>query len=427
MNYRDKFFVSIFLWLLGINALQAGNEVVVLTIDGAITPVTARYLITSVNKAVENGVEAIIICMDTPGGLMSSTLDIDKTLLAATLPVIVYISPSGGRAASAGVFISYAAHLVAMAPSTNIGSAHPVNMLGGKQDSTAVLMEKVTNDAVAHIKGLARQRERNENWAEDAVRNSVNITEEEALQQNVINYIATDLPDLLEQLDGEIIDLDGSQKVLNVKHAVIIYHPMNWRYKILNKIADPNIAYFLMMGAMLGLFFELRSPGALFPGILGGICLILFLFVTQVLHVTTAGVLLIVLAILFFVLEAYTPTFGFLTIGGVIAMLLGSLMLFQSPDVNVSLSVILPAVLIFGSLFVLIAIMGLKAQTRKVVTGEKGLIGEHGIVLRSLGEEWQVRVHGEIWRATSDTILNKDDTIEVVDIAGMVVKVRKIS
>ena len=419
--------IPIFIALLAFFGTVQAAEVVVLTVDGPITPVTARYLMDGVAKAERENAAAVVIQMDTPGGLMQSMLSIDKRLLAAQVPVIVHVSPPGGRAASAGVFISYAAHLVAMAPSTNIGSAHPVSMGmgGGKQDSSAVMMEKITNDAVSHIRGLARKRGRNADWAEEAVRHSVNITEEEALKLKVIDLVARDLSDLLQQLDGRTVQVDDQDVTLHTAGAAVIRRPMNWRYQILDKIADPNIAYLLMLGGVMGLFFELRSPGALFPGILGGISLILAFFAMQVLPINAAGVLLIVLAVLFFILEAYTPTFGFLTIGGVVAMLLGSLMLFRSPEIFVSLAVIIPSVIGLALFFLLVAAMALKAQTRKVVTGDQGLVGEEGKVLRAMDGGWQVAVHGEIWRATSSTPLKKGDAVVVTAVRGMVVEVQK--
>jgi len=424
MKVKNRWISTLFA-LLFIPSLFAA-DVLRLKVDGPITPVTARYLMDGLSRAERQHAEAVIITLDTPGGLMSSTMDIDKRLLAAKVPVIVYISPSGGRAASAGVFISYAAHLVAMAPSTNIGSAHPVTMGGAKQDSSAVMMEKVTNDAVSHIRGLARQRGRNADWAESAVRESKNISEEEALEQNVISLIAADFDSLLDALDGRVVEVDGQSVTLHTADAVVEHRPMNWRYQILDKIADPNIAYLLMLGGVMGLFFELRSPGALFPGILGGISLILAFFAMQVLPINAAGVLLIILAVLFFVLEAYTPTFGFLTIGGVIAMILGSLMLFRSPEFFVSLSVILPAVAGLALFFFFVAAMALKAQTRKVSTGTQGLVGEQGTVLRAAAGAEQVGVHGEIWRAYSSDKLKKGDCIEVTAVNGMVLTVKKI-
>jgi membrane-bound serine protease (ClpP class) len=403
-------------------ALQAGH-VEWARIDAAITPVTAKYVDDAVKRAEKNGAECLIIEMDTPGGLMLATWSIDKALLASKVPVVVYISPSGGRAASAGVYISYAADLVVMAPSTNIGSAHPVTM--GKQDTSQVLMEKIVNDAVAHIKGLADRRGRSVAWAEEAVRKSVSITEKEALQKGVINFIAKDMDDLLNQLDGRQIPHQDGEVMLRTKGAEIRRFPMNWQYKILDKISDPNIAYLLMLAGIVGIFFELKSPGAIFPGAIGGISLILAFFAMQVLPINAAGILLILLAVVFFILEIHVTSYGLLTIGGIVSMTLGSLMLFRTPDFRVSLSIIIPAVLCTAALFVVAIGLGIRAQMRKATTGEKGIIGETGTVIRPLTPEGQVSVHGEIWKAVSSEKLKKGDKVEVMAIDGMVLTVRR--
>ncbi len=410
--------------VLGNETLLA-SHVDVIVVDGPITPVTARYIRDAVGKAERDGVECLIIEMDTPGGLMQSTWSIDKDLLADKVPVVVYVSPSGGRAASAGVYISYAAHFVAMAPSTNIGSAHPVSMTS--RDSSQVMMEKITNDAVAHIKGLAARRGRNSTWAEEAVRKSVNITEKEALEKNVIDFIAEDISDLLRLLDGQEVRLGNRAVVLHTNRAEIRRTPMNWRYKILDKISDPNIAYLLMLAGIMGIFFELQNPGAIFPGVLGGISLILAFFALQVLPINAAGILLILLAVVFFILEINIPSFGLLTIGGVVSMLLGSLMLFRSPELKVSLSIIIPAVLFTAAFFVFAVGMGLRAQMKKATTGRKGIIGERGVALGMLNREGQVSVHGEVWKAISTEKIKKGEKVEVVDVEGLILKVRKVS
>ena len=418
------FILFAFFLLSGVGAPGAlAGQIDVITVEGPITPVTAKYISDAVRNAERNGSECLIIRMDTPGGLMQATWTIDKRLLAARIPIIVYITPSGGRAASAGVFISYAAHLVAMAPSTNIGSAHPVTM--GGQDSSGVMMEKVTNDAVAHIKGLAEQRGRNVQWAEEAVRSSVSITEKEALKMKVIDYIAEDLEDLIDQLDGREVSIDGEDIVLRTKGNLLKEIPMNWRYKILDKISDPNIAYILLMLGIYGIFFELSNPGSLFPGILGGIFLVLAFFALQVFSINTAGILLILLAIVFFILEANIPSFGLLTMGGIVSMVLGSLMLFRTPTVRVSLSVIIPAVLATAAFFIFAAGLGLRAQFKKATTGQKGLIGERGEVIQVLNPEGQVSIHGEIWTAVALENIKKGEQIEVVEVDGLKLHVRK--
>ncbi len=403
------------------------SHVDLIIIDGPITPVSAKYIQDGLARAERDGAECLIIQMDTPGGLMQSTWDIDKALLSDRIPVVVYISPSGGRAASAGVFISYAAHFVAMAPSTNIGSAHPVSMMGQGQDSAQVMMEKVTNDAVAHIKGLAEARGRNKDWAEEAVRESVNITEKEALEMGVINFIARDIGELLDYLHGKEVRLKDDDVVLSTERAEIRDYPMNWRYKILNKISDPNIAYLLMMAGILGIFFELRSPGSIFPGAIGGISLILAFFALQVLPINAAGILLILLAIVFFILEVHITSFGLLTIGGIVSMTLGSLMLFRSPELRVSLGVIIPVVLTIAVFFIFAIGLGVRAQMKKATTGKKGLVGEIGVALGRLNLEGQVSVHGEVWKAVSSEKIDKGEKVEVIDMEGLSLRVQKVT
>lgn len=420
------FICSVMLLLLvpGI-ASVTGQTVDVIEVDGPITPVTAKYISDAIKRAERDDAECLIIQMDTPGGLMQSTMDIDKELLADKVPVVVYIAPSGGRAASAGVYISYAAHLVVMAPSTNIGSAHPVTM--GGQDTSKVMMEKVTNDAVAHIKGLADRRGRNAEWAEQAVRKSVSITEKEALERGVIDFIAEGIGDILKQMDGREVELKGDKVVLRTERAEVRRYPMNWRYKILDKISDPNIAYLLMLAGIAGLFFELRSPGAIFPGAVGGICLILAFFALQVLPINAAGILLILLGILFFILEIHIVSFGLLTIGGIVSMTLGSLMLFRSAELKVSLSVIIPAVLAIAAFFVIALGFGIRAQMKKATTGRKGIVGEIGEVVNALKPEGQVAVHGEIWKAVSSERLKKGEKVEVTGVKGLILRVRRVS
>jgi len=417
--------------ILGLTALGLlfalniyANHVDWIQINGPITPVTVKYIDDAIKRAEKHDAVCLVIQMDTPGGLMSSTWSIDKTLLADHVPVIVYIAPSGGRAASAGVFISYAANLVAMAPSTNIGSAHPVSMMG--KDSSKVMMEKVTNDAVAHIKGLAAQRGRNGEWAEKAVRESVNITEKEALELGVIDLIAKNGIDLLTQLDGRIIPFDDAEVALQTENKEIKIHGMNWSYKILDKIADPNIAFLFVLLGFAGIYFELRNPGGIFPGAIGVMALIVAGFAFQVLPINAVGILLLILGVAFFILEAYTPTFGLLTTGGIISMSLGAIMLYRTPDIRVSTSVWIPAVIFFGLFAALIAILAYRAQKAKVSTGNKGLVGEKGEVVTPLKPEGQVAVHGEIWKAISEENLKKGEKVVVEDVEGIVIKVKRV-
>jgi membrane-bound serine protease (ClpP class) len=400
----------------------AGNLVEVLDVDGAITPVTAKYLIEAIHKAEDNSAECLIIEMDTPGGLMEATWQIDKAILASRTPVVVYITPSGGRAASAGVYIAYAAHVIAMAPSTHLGSAHPVAM-GGK-DSSRTMMEKITNDAVAHIRGLAEKRGRNGQWAEEAVRKSVSITEKEALEKGVIELVAENLTVLLDSLDGRQVKLDnGEERTLRTAGAKVQRSAMDWRYRILNKISDPNIAYILMTLGGMGLFFELSNPGSILPGVVGGICLVLTFFAFQMLSVNASGVLLILLALLFFIVEVKVNSHGLLAIGGIVSMFLGSLMLFKSPEMRVSLGIILTGVLCTAAFFIFALTMAARAHRRKVTTGSEGLVGENGTVVEALNPEGKVSVHGEIWTAVAEKPVKKGGKIVVDGVEGMVVKV----
>ncbi|MCD6117363.1 nodulation protein NfeD [bacterium] len=422
-----KFILSFFIVLIlcySPNLMCGSNEILVIDVKGPITPVKLKYISENLDKAERGNAECLIIELDTPGGLMQSTWEIDKKILSAKVPVVVYITPTGGRAASAGVYITYASHIAAMAPSTNIGSAHPVTM--GKQDTSSVMLEKITNDAAAHIKGLAETRGRNAEWAEKAVRESVSITAKEAVKIGVVNFIAKDKDDLLRKLDGRKIKLVNGYKTIKTRDANIKFEPMSWQYNILDKISDPNIAYLLMLAGMAGIFFELKSPGAIFPGAIGGICLILAFFSMQVLPINAAGVLLILLGILFFILELHITSFGLLTIGGIVSMLLGSLMLFKSPEMSVSLEIVIPAVL--GMAFFIVVALGLalKAQKKKVSTGLEGLVGEKGEVARKLGDFYQVRIHGEIWKAMCDSSLRSGDKVDVLSVDNMMLRVEKI-
>ena len=418
-------FLAPMLWVGSIPS-SAETLVEVLSIEGAITPVTAKYLVEAIQKAEENGAECLIVEMDTPGGLMEATWQIDKAILASRTPVVVYISPSGGRAASAGVYISYAAHVVAMAPSTHLGSAHPVTM--GGQDSSKTMMEKITNDAVAHIKGLAEKRGRNVQWAEEAVRKSVSITEKEALEKGVVEIVSKDLMDLLDRLDGRTVKLDGgTEKILRTKGAKIQHSAMDWRYRILDKISNPNIAYILMTLAGMGLFFELSNPGAILPGIVGGICLVLTFFAFQMLSVNASGVLLILLALLFFIIEVKINSHGLLAIGGIVSMFLGSLMLFKSPEMRVSLGIIFTVVLCTAAFFIFALTLAARAHRRKVTTGSQGLVGEIGTVVEALHPEGKISVHGEIWMAVSKKAVKKGEKTVVDEVDGMVLKVSPVS
>jgi membrane-bound serine protease (ClpP class) len=409
-------------------APQLGATTVVkwIVIDGAIGPVVKQYIEKGIASAHESGAECLVIEMDTPGGLLSSTRIICKDILASPVPVVVYIAPPGSRAGSAGVFITLAANIAAMAPGTNIGAAHPVEMSGqGGGDTSKVMEQKITNDAVAFARTLAEKRGRNADWAEKAIRESASITETEALAIGVINYIAPNADSLLAMINGDTVQLEDRQIVLATKGARIDKVMMNWRLKLLALLSDPNIAYIMMLLGIYGLFFELYNPGAILPGIVGGICLIIAFYSLQLLPVNLAGVLLIVLAIVLFLLEIKVMSYGLLSIGGVISFLLGSLMLFDVsiPGAKVSLSVIIPAT-IFNALFFLFAVgMGIRAQRRKVTTGMEGLVGEIGTVVSPLSPKGTILLHGELWRAVATTPIEKDQEVRVISVDHLLLKV----
>ncbi len=348
-----------------------------------------------------------------------------KDIVGSDVPVVVFVAPSGARAASAGVFITIAAHVAAMSPGTNIGAAHPVG-LGEKMDKT--MAEKATNDAAAYIKSLAESRGRNAQWAERAVRESVSATETEALKERVIDLVTKDINTLLSDIDSRRVRTALTEKVLRTKDAKVIREEISLRLKILNFISDPNVAYILMLLGFYGLFFELTNPGAVFPGVAGGICLILAFYAFQTLPVNYAGLLLIILAIILFILEVKVVSHGVLTIGGIISMIIGSLMLFESPGpfVRLSLYIVLPAVIITALFFTLTIGLALKAYRRKPVTGREELIGMEGVARTDITKEGgMVFVHGEIWSAFSDEPIAADQKVVVEDISGLRIKVHK--
>ncbi len=401
------------------------REVVVIGVNGVINPVASEYIARSIQSASETKAEALVIQLDTPGGLDTSMRSIVKDIIASTVPVVVYVSPSGARAASAGVFITLAAHVAAMAPGTNIGAAHPVSM-GDKMDK--VMSEKATNDAAAYIRSIAEQRGRNVKWAEDAVRKSVSATETEAAKNNIVDLISRDLTTLLSDIDGRKVKTLYGERVLRTRDAKIIRHEMGLRHKILNMISDPNIAYILMLLGFYGLFFELTNPGTVFPGVLGSICLILAFYAFQTLPVNYAGVLLILLGIILFILEVKVTSHGVLTVGGIISIVLGSLMLFESssPFFRLSLAVILPAAGVSALFFGVTIRLAYKAYRRKPVTGAEGLVGLEGIAKTDITPEGgTVVVHGEFWSAYADEDVRKDEKVVVENVKGLRVKIRR--
>ncbi|HEY4484824.1 MAG TPA: nodulation protein NfeD [Nitrospiria bacterium] len=394
--------------------------------EGVINPVAAEYMAQVIADASGAGAEALVLQLDTPGGLDTSMRLIIKEISASKIPVIVYVSPTGARAASAGVFITLAAHVAAMAPGTNIGAAHPVAMGGGEMDKE--MKKKVENDAAAYIKTLAEKHGRNVRWAEDAVRQSVSATETEALKLKVIDLIAEDLPALLAAVDGRVVETAAGKQTLNTKAASIKKLPISSRLRILNALSDPNIAYILMMLGIYGMIFELSNPGAILPGVVGAICLILAFYSFQTLPISYAGLLLILLAVILFIAEIKVPSYGLLTVGGVVSMILGSLMLIKTdlPFMRISWWVILPMVAASAAFFVLVLGMALRAFRQKPVSGIETFIGVTGIARTELNPGGQVVVRGEIWEALSPEAIREGEAIEVTGIEGLTLKVKKV-
>ncbi len=402
------------------------KDILVLTVDGVIHPPHAEYTIKGIKKAHEIKAEAIVIQLDTPGGLDTSMREIVKEILNSHIPVIVYVAPKGARAASAGAFITLSAHIAAMAPGTNIGAAHPVAMGGEKMDTT--MTEKVTNDAVAYIKSIAQQRGRNIEWAELAVRKSISSTEIEALKKGVIDIIADDLQALIKEIDGKKVKTVIGEKVLSTKDVKINEMKMNFRERLLNFLSNPNIAYILLMIGIYGIIFELSNPGAIFPGVIGAVSLILAFYSLQTLPINYAGAGLILLGIILFILELKFTSYGLLTLGGVICFVLGSIMLFDTanPVFKLSISIIIPVTIVTALFFALLLRLAYKAHKRKPVTGVEELIGLRGVAKTDIdSRSGMVMVHGELWQAISEREIKKEEEIIVEEVRGLTLKVRK--
>lgn len=418
------FFVLSFLLLMPAGYSVAGQgDVCLIRISADINPGVADFLKSGMKYASDNDFGCIIIQLDTPGGLSESMREMVMDILASKLPVVVYVAPGGARAASAGVIITMAADIAAMAPGTNIGAAHPVG-IGGK-DIGGPMSDKITNDMAAYARSIASKRQRNVVWAENAVRKSVSITETEALKENVIDLTAKDIDDLIKNINGRKIQDKG---VLKLDDYRITEYSEPLRTKILKTIGNPNIAYILMMIGLAGLYFELAHPGAVFPGVVGGISLILAFFSFRTLPVNYAGILLIILAVIFFILEMKITSYGLLSVAGVVSFLLGSLMLFDGsvPGVKVSLDVLLPTFIFISLFFVVVSALVFKSQISKSRSGSEGLIGETGIVKKDIMPEGKVFVHGELWNATSRNPLREGTKVKVVSVADLVLEVEPV-
>src|SRR5690242_14201338 len=402
---------------------SAAQAVATIEMYSAITPVAVRLLTTAIDRAQSEGAQALVVQLNTPGGLERSMRSMVQTILGSPIPVIVYVSPTGARAASAGVFVTMAAHVAAMAPATNIGAAHPV-AVGGSMDKE--MTKKVENDAAAFARTIATERGRNVEWAEKAVRSSVSATEREAVKLKVVDLVADNVPDLLAKVDGRTVKTAKGQVTLATKDAPVKVIEVRFRDRFLALISDPNVAYLLMMG---GILFELSNPGSILPGIIGGICLILAFFAFQSLPVNWAGLLLLLFGVVLLVAEIKVVSHGVLAIGGVIWMLLGSIMLYDSPDltgIRLSWAVILPTVGATAGLVFFAVSMGIRALYRPAATGSGAMVGRVGLTRTPLQPEGQVLIDGELWRAVSpEAGVGAGEPVQVTAIDGLTLTVTR--
>jgi membrane-bound serine protease (ClpP class) len=420
---------SLMVFLTSLTVIPAFSQIVYsVTIDGTINPASAEYLHKSIKLAGERNGECLILHLNTPGGLLKSTRVMVSDILESKIPVIVFVSPAGAQSASAGVFITLAGHIAAMAPGTNIGAAHPVSLQGG-QDTTQI--EKATNDAAAFVRTIAEKRHRNIAWAEESVRKSLSITETEALKEGVIDLIARNADSLLLYLDGKTLETAQGPRTLHTKGATVEQWDMSFTDRLLDVLSDPNIAYVLMLLGIYGLLFELYNPGSILPGVVGGISLILAFYSFHTLPINFAGLALILFGIILFIADIKIVSHGLLSIGGVIALVLGSVMLVRSDSalefVQLSFSVILTCAALSLLFFMFLVGVGVKALRSRLSTGREGLVGEIGDALTILDPEGRVRVHGELWNAVSQSgVIRQHAKIRVVKMENLTLRVEEV-
>jgi membrane-bound serine protease (ClpP class) len=397
----------------------------VIKVNATITPPVADFILQSLNASIKSGSDGLVILLDTPGGLDLAMRDIVKGILGAPFPVIVYVSPSGARAASAGMIITIAAHVAAMAPGTNIGAAHPVGIGIGGSGGDKVMMAKVENDAVAYAISIAKQKGRNAEWVEKAVRNSESIPADQALQLQVVDMVAKDLSSLLDQLHGREVKIQESLRILNTKSAAVREIKMSSRQQALTTLSDPNIAYILFLIGLAGLYFELAHPGVILPGVIGGISLIMSFFAMQTLPINHAGIALIIFGLILFIAEIKVISHGLLSLGGVISLFLGSLLLFDSPEpaLRVALKVMIPSLIIVSAFFIFVVSLVVKAQMKKKHTGPDELIGTEGVAVTTVHEIGKTLILGEYWNSWSEQPIAAGKKVIVERVDGMKIKV----
>lgn len=440
--------VLIVLGVFGIAQSTPSGKIYLMRIDGAIGPATADFIHRGIHQAQQQSAQAVVIELDTPGGLDKSMRKIIKSTLASSVPVITYVSPSGARAASAGTFMLYASHIAAMAPGTNLGAASPVSVAGGlpgaekKEEKKAAkaakpstpsqqdtMKQKVTKDAIAYIRSLAQMRNRNIEFAEKAVSEAATMTAVEAQQKKVIDLVAKDLPDLLSQIHGKTVSVQGKPHVINSKDASIVTVKPDWRMKFLSVITDPSVAYILLLMGIYGLFFEFANPGFVVPGVCGAIALILAMYAFQMLPINYAGLGLIILGVIFMVGEAFVPSFGALGFGGAVAFVIGSVLLFDTsiPGFYLAWPLIIAMAVVNALFIALVLNMAIRARTRKVVSGREALDGEIGTVLADFDQTGQAHVAGEIWQVAYAGSMKKGDKVQVIAVNGLVLSVKPVS
>ena len=427
MNKQIGFLLLI--WFLTVPPAHSKDLVVVVKISGAINPAVAEYISHEISQANADQEALIVLHMDTPGGLDTSMRQIIKNIQGSQVPVASFVAPSGARAASAGTFITIASHIAAMAPGTNIGAAHPVNLMGGGGGEQAKTMEKkVVNDAAAYIRSLAELRNRNAHWAELAVVKSVSISAEEAMRLNVIDLIAGDVKALVLAVDGREVQVASVSVTLKTENLQIVYHEMNPRQKFLDIISNPNVAYILMMLGMVGLYFELSNPGLVLPGVIGAISLILALYAMQTLPINYAGLLLILFGVILFIAEINIMSYGLLSVSGVISIFLGSTMLIDSDDpaLQISRAILYPTLGLTVVLSLGIVAFATRTRSLKKLGGAEGMLGETGRVKDALNPKGFVQVHGELWEAEAEGPVSEGETVRVDSVEGLKIKVTKI-
>ena len=424
----------ILLLLMSFELFANTSTIIKLEIKGAIGPASSSYLKEGMALAIDKNASMVLIELDTPGGLSTSMREMIQEITNSSIPVITYIYPKGARAASAGTYILYASHIAAMAPGTNLGAATPISlmptpkMLDSNSSAKSTLEKKVINDAIAYIKSLAELNDRNITWAISAVKEAKSLSAQDALRYGVIDFIAEDTEELLKKLNGKEVTVSSKSLVLKTDNAVIELFEANWKTRFLSIITNPNIAYILLLIAIYGIFFELMNPGAIFPGVVGVISGVIALYALNMIPFNYAGLLLIILGIAFMVSEVFISGFGILGIGGVVAFAFGSLLLFDADTIGSSVSI--PLIIAFSisslAFFILVMRLFLSSRSAKVVSGVEEMIGATAEVLESFDNGYLVHCHGERWSATSESELSVGQSVQVVELCGLILKVKPI-